>query len=420
MAMTPLGMRLHIGIFGIRNAGKSSLMNSLLGKQVSIVSPEPGTTADPVKGSLHIEGINPALLIDTAGIDDSGDLGLLRSKTAEKVLESIDLALLVVSANQLDEDEKTILHRFKSIGIPVIIVINKIDLTPPTDEYLKLLDNFKYPVVLVSALSGSGIDNLKEVILENIPEKWINSPPMLSDLVKKADIAAQVMPIDIEAPMGRILLPQAQAVREVIDCEGVSIISKETELKEALSFLKEPPELVVTDSQAFKLVSELTPKNSRLTSYSTLFARHKGDLPSFVAGVRGVDTLKDGDLILVAEACIHHPIGNDIGRIQIPKKLQDYTGKKLNFEFMQGKDFPEDLKHYKMIIHCGSCMFNRRQLLHRIMKAEQQGVFITNYGVLLAYLSGVLNRAITPFAKTSPRIKDYLSSQNTNQGSSNE
>lgn len=405
MKNTPGSLRTHIGIFGKRNVGKSSLLNAISGKDVSIVSPESGTTADPVRKSMNIKGLGPVIFIDTAGIDDMGSLGELRIKSARKIVEAADIGIIMVEPGGWDEFEDKLYREFVERRIPMIIAVNKTDIIPLNDDEIKKLGKINGNVLSISAISGKGIEELIAEIVRVSDEFPEEDPPMLLDLVDPGDIVVQVMPIDIEAPMGRILLPQVQGVRDVLDADAISIVVKETELKEAMEGLKHPPDLVVTDSQAFTLVNSLTPPRSRLTSYSTLFARVKGDLSAYVRGARAVDDLQDGDTLLVAEACVHHPIGNDIGRIQIPAKLQKFTGKKLNFDFVQGKGFPEDLSPYKLIIHCGACVFNRKQQLSRIREAKKQGVPISNYGVVLAHLSGILPRAIEPFFRVYPELK---------------
>lgn len=408
MRKTPSALRLHIGIFGRRNVGKSSLMNRLSGKETSIVSETPGTTTDPVQKSMELESLGPVVLVDTAGIDDLESLGKERVKAARKVIQSTDLAILTVEPGIWGEFEDRLAQEFGENNIPMVIAVNKVDKTQPDNDWLKEISHGTISVEPVSAITGEGMDDLLWRLVETAPDEWINSPPVLVDLIKPDDVVIQVMPIDIEAPLGRILLPQVQAVRDVIDGEGISIVVKETELQDALDALDGDPDLVVTDSQAFALVSRLTPPQVAMTSYSTLYARCKGDLPSYIRGARAVDFLKDGDKILVAEACVHHPIGNDIGRIQIPAKMQKYTGKKLEFDFVQGKDFPADLTPYKLVVHCGACVFNRKQTLYRIRNVQKQGVPVSNYGVTLATLAGVLPRAIKPFFKIYPDLKELF------------
>ena len=405
MKNTPGSLRLHIGIFGKRNVGKSSLLNSIAGKNVAIVSPEAGTTADPVRKSMKIEGIGPVIFIDTAGLDDIGSLGEKRIKSAQKIMEATNLAVILIEPGKWDKFEDRLVEEFRERQIPSITAVNKTDILSLPDKDREKLTRLNGTPIAISAKTGEGIEHLKNEIVSVSNQALVEDPPMLLDLVKPGEIVIQVMPIDIEAPMGRILLPQVQGVRDVLDADAVSIVVKETELKETMESLNQPPDLVVTDSQAFTLVNSLTPPETRLTSYSTLFARVKGDLATYVEGAKAIDDLKDGDTVLVAEACVHHPIGNDIGRVQIPAKMQKFTGKKLNFEFVQGKGFPSDLSPYKLVIHCGACVFNRKQQLFRIREAKRQGIPITNYGTGLAHLSGILPRAIEPFFDVYPHLR---------------
>lgn len=405
MNKTPGSLRLHIGIFGRRNAGKSSLMNAIAGSDVSIVSETAGTTTDPVRRSLFIEPLGPVLLVDTPGIDDSGDLGALRINTARNVSHRVDMAIIVIESGKWGDFEKILLKDFEKNNVPAIIAVNKADAARPAGEWLASAAFEGLNPVVVSAETGEGLNSLMWQLVDRAPEEWISSPPVLKDLLKPGRIVVQVMPIDKEAPMGRILLPQVQAVREVADSECISLVTKETQLKATLESLKTPPFMVVTDSQAFGLVAPLTPEITLLTSYSILFARHKGDLPSFISGAMALEKLQDGDRVLMAEACVHHPIGNDIGRVQIPKRISLFAGKKLHFDFVQGSDYPDDLSPYRLIVHCGGCVFNRRSMLHRIQEARSQGVAVTNYGVLLARMAGVLERAIKPFFSVYPHLE---------------
>ncbi len=413
MKGTPGSLRLHIGILGRRNVGKSSLINSIAGMEVAITAPEPGTTTDPVKLSINLNPLGPVVLIDTAGIDDMGDLGNLRIDSARKAMESMDMAMLVVTGDQWGSYEEDILNRFPGENIPVVIVQNKSDLGPPAKEVSQRIIETGLPAVAVSALKGIGMQDLIGRLIDSAPASWIESPPVLGDLIKPGQLVVQVMPIDIEAPVGRILLPQVQAVREVLDSGGISVVMKETEFQRAMEGFSSPPHMVITDSQAFGLIAPLTPESSLLTSYSILFARHKGDLASYIRGTEALDSLSDGDQVLMAEACVHHPLGNDIGRVQIPRRISLYSGKKLNFTHVQGKDFPEDLSPYRLVVHCGGCVVNRRGILHRIQRANQQGVAITNYGVLLAKVNGILNRAVKPFISVYPELENVISKIST-------
>lgn len=393
MTSAPSGLRLHVGIFGKRNVGKSSVMNRIIGKDASIVSEQPGATTDAVRRTVRIDGAGPVTFIDTAGLDDVDETGLRRVKATRQAMQSADVAIIVIEQGEWTELEKELAVDLQKREVPAIAAVNKIDTAPLLEDTF----NPGIPVVHISAKTGAGFDQLLNLIKEQAPDDPARSHPMLKDLVNPGEVVIQVTPIDAEAPVGRILLPQVQSVREVIDAGGISIVVKETELNDSLDVLEEKPDLVVIDSSKFKFVADILPEDVALTSNSVLLARCRGDLSSFVEGVRVVDDLKDNDRILMAEACVHHPVENDIGRVQIPQRLLKYTGKKLNFEFLQGKDFPEDLSPYSLIIHCGACVFNRRQMIYRTVEAASQNIPITNYGIILAKLSGVLERSIAPF-----------------------
>lgn len=397
MKDTPKGMRLHIGIFGRRNVGKSSLLNALTRQQVSIVSDVPGTTTDPVEKPMEMLPLGPVLFIDTAGIDDVGALGEMRADRTRNVFERTDLGILVAEGDCWGEFEEAILAELESRKTPVIAVFNKMDIANPKAEILSVLKSRKIPEVRTVASNGHGMLELREALIRSAPEAFVDSPPVLGDLIAPGELVVLVVPIDLEAPKGRLILPQVQSIRDVLDHDSYCMVVKERELRDALDHLKRPPALVVTDSQAFLRVSGDTPKEVPLTSFSILFARLKGDLKEFVRGVRAVDKLKAGDKILVLEACAHHPIGEDIGRVKIPRWVRQYTGIELEFVHMQGHDFPRDLSPYQLVIHCGSCMLNRREVISRILRCREAGVPITNYGVAITYSLGVLDRALSPF-----------------------
>lgn len=394
MYKTPASGRLHIGIFGRRNTGKSSLINAISGQKLAIVSDIAGTTTDPVKKAMEILPLGPCLLIDTAGIDDVGALGEERVKKTLKVLQKTDLAILVVDPDQrLGEYETGLLGSFREKKIPFIVVINKSDL-PLEPKVLNDLDGL--PFLKVSAVTRAGIEELKEKIMAVAPANW--SPvPLVSDIVKPKQVVVLVCPIDVSMPQGRLILPEVQVLRDVMDADAAGYMTKDTELEAVLGSLKKQPDLVVTDSQAFSFVSKIVPAEVPLTSFSIVFARHRGDLNAYLAGAAALKTLKDGDRVLVAEACTHHVQPVDIGRVKIPKWLKEHTGKELQFETVAGGDFPEDLSPYKLVISCGGCMINRREMINRIDKAKRQGVPITNYGVLIAEINGILDRVIEPF-----------------------
>jgi len=393
----PKGFRLHIGLFGRRNVGKSSLLNALTRQDVSIVSEIAGTTTDPVEKPMELLPLGPVLFIDTAGIDDVGALGEMRVARTKQVFDRTDLGVIIVSPDGWSEFEEEILTEFQGRGIPTIVVLNKVDLAEPP---VPLLDRFKaakIPVVRTVAVKGEGILDLREALIRAAPEDFINAPSILGDLVPAGELALLVVPIDLEAPKGRLILPQVNAIRDVLDNDAYCMIVKERELRDALDRLNRPPSIVVTDTQAFLKVAGDTPPGVLMTSFSIIFARYRGDLLEFVRGALAIDRLKPGNRVLIAEACSHHPIGEDIGRVKIPRWLTQYVGGKLEFSHVQGHDFPDDVTPYDLIVHCGACMWNRREMLSRMVRCRQAGVPITNYGVAIAYSLGIFERALEPF-----------------------
>jgi len=397
MSSTPKGLRLHIGFFGRRNVGKSSLLNAITRQHVSIVSEVAGTTTDPVEKPMEMLPLGPVLFIDTAGIDEAGGLGALRVEKTRQALQRTEIAVLVAEPKVWGEFEEGLLADFAAQGTPVVVVINKTDEFAPDAELVTRLRTSKRHVVLASALTGLGLQELREALLELAPADFIDSPAILGDLVGPGELAVLVVPIDKEAPKGRLILPQVQTIRDLLDSDALCMVVKERELRNALDRLKTPPKLVVTDSQAFLKVAADTPPDVPLTSFSILMARFKGDLTAQVEGTLAIERLRSGDRVLIAEACTHHPIGEDIGRVKIPRWLTQYSGVKLNFETMQGRDFPKDLTSYKLVVHCGACMWNRRQMLSRILQCQHAGVAITNYGLTIAYSLGIFARALEPF-----------------------
>lgn len=397
MQTTPRGMRVHIGIFGKRNVGKSSILNALTKQDISIVSSTAGTTTDPVEKAMELLPLGPVLFVDTAGIDDTGALGLQRVEKTKKVIDRIDLAIVAVDSRGFDEFETMLIKEFELRKTPFITVVNKTDEAEIPQAKLNDINNYKMPVVFASALNNIGIDDLKQAIIKNVPEEFLIDPSIASDLIRAGETAVLVVPIDLEAPKGRLILPQVQTIRDLLDNDSIAIVTKERELRQTIDNLKTPPALVITDSQAFLKVSADVPKNIKLTSFSILFARFKGELNEFVRGTMQIEKLKSGDKVLVCESCTHHAIGDDIGRIKIPRWLTQYTGKKLEFIHYAGHDFPPNLSDYALIIHCGACMTNRREILSRILKAREAGVGITNYGLTIAYSLGIFERALEPF-----------------------
>jgi [FeFe] hydrogenase H-cluster maturation GTPase HydF len=393
---TPRGSRLHIALFGRRNVGKSSLINALTNQNIAIVSDVPGTTTDPVYKSMEILPIGPVVLIDTAGIDDVGDLGTLRIQKALSVLAKTDLLLLVIDpSDEAGEYEEEVVKKAEETNVPVIVVINKKDLYPDV-RLDKFTTRFHLPVIPVSAVTKQGIHDLKMAMIRSAPKDWV-SPTILGDLISPGDTVVLVVPIDLAAPKGRLILTQVQTIRDILDNDAITIVVKERELKAALQNMKEKPRLVVTDSQAFLKVGADTPKDVMMTSFSILFARYKGDLRALAEGARAIEDLKPGDKVLIAEACTHHRVEDDIGTVKIPRWLRQIVGGALDFKWVSGHELPTDVSDYKLIIHCGACMINRKEMLHRLMATQEAGVPMVNYGVLIAYVHGILKRALMPF-----------------------
>lgn len=388
---TPSADRIHIGIFGRRNAGKSSIINAITGQNLAIVSDIKGTTTDPVLKAMELLPLGPVVLIDTPGLDDEGELGELRIKKAYQILNKTDIALLVVdsSIGMTIEDEK-ILSKIQNKNIPYLIVYNKCDIFA---EAASQSDN----TISVSASTGTHIHELKEWIAALAP-KSADSLPIVRDLLKSNDFVVLVVPIDSSAPKGRLILPQQQTIRDILEAGAVSVVVKDTELKETLNNLGKKPALVITDSQAFKEVAKIVPEDIPLTSFSILFARHKGDLDIVANGTHAIEQLKDGDTILISEGCTHHRQCEDIGTVKIPRLLKNYTQADLNLEFTSGTEFPEDLSKYSLIIHCGGCTLNEREMKYRLRCAKDQNVPITNYGTAIAHMNGILRRSLEPFA----------------------
>ena len=397
MRQAPKGFRLHIGLFGRRNVGKSSLLNAITRQQVSIVSDQAGTTTDPVEKPMELLPLGPVLFIDTAGIDDEGALGALRIDRTRQALDRTDLAVVVAEAGSWDGFEDQLLAEFAEREIPAIVVFNKSDLAEPDPALVARLDEEAIPTVSTSATAGRGILDFRRALLEHAPEESLVATPILGDLVGPGEMAVLVMPIDKEAPKGRLIMPQVQSIRDLLDSDAYCLVVKERELREALGRLTRPPRLVVTDSQAFLKVAADTPPNVPMTSFSILFARFRGNLPAQVEGTLAIDELKTGDRILIAESCSHHPIADDIGRVKIPRWLTQYVGGKLHFDTVQGHDFPADLSPYRLVVHCGACTTNRREVLSRLLRCRETGVPMTNYGLTIAYSLGIFERALEPF-----------------------
>ena len=403
MNQTPMSERVHIGFFGKRNAGKSSVMNAVTGQDIAVVSEVRGTTTDPVYKSMELLPLGPVVMMDTPGIDDEGELGALRVKKSYQVLNRTDAAVLVLDGTAgVSREDAALLERIRRKKLPYIIVLNKKDaLSDPAveeqeDRVRAQLDLSEEQLLSVSAADGTGINELKERLAclaqEEGPERYI-----VRDLIGPSDLVVLVVPIDKAAPKGRLILPQQQTIRDILEADAVSVVVKENELRGTLERLGEKPKLVITDSQAFRKVAEDTPEDILLTSFSILFARYKGNLEGAVRGVAALDTLQDGDAILISEGCTHHRQCDDIGTVKIPRWIREYTGKEIRFETTSGTEFPDELGKYKLVVHCGGCMLNEREMRYRLACARDQGVSMTNYGILIAHTQGILKRSVQVF-----------------------
>jgi [FeFe] hydrogenase H-cluster maturation GTPase HydF len=406
MNQTPASERVHISFFGKRNAGKSSVINAVTGQDLAIVSSVMGTTTDPVYKTMELLPLGPVMVIDTPGIDDEGELGALRVRKSYQVLNKTDIAILVIDSTAgKGEEELELIHRFHKKGIPYLIVYNKIDLLS-TEKIKDLAMSVRAGEVLVSASDGMNIQELKEKIASLKPEDT-HKYPLIQDLIDPLDLVILVVPIDKAAPKGRLILPQQQTIRDILERGALSLVVRDTELKSTLDhFLAQGvcPKLVVTDSQAFARVSKAVPENITLTSFSILFSRYKGELEIQLKGIAALSSIEDGDRILIAEGCTHHRQCGDIGTCKMPEWIRNYTGKKPVFEFTSGTEFPDDVSSYKMVVHCGGCMLNEREMKYRIACCQDQGVPITNYGILIAQVTGILKRSLGPFPEMQKLI----------------
>ncbi len=406
MNQTPASERVHVSFFGKRNAGKSSIINAVTGQDLAIVSSVMGTTTDPVYKTMELLPLGPVMVIDTPGIDDEGELGALRVHKSYQVLNKTDIAILVIDSTAgKGEEELELIHRFHKKGIPYLIVYNKIDLLS-TEKIKDLAMSVRAGEVLVSASDGMNIQELKEKIASLKPEDT-HKYPLIQDLIAPLDLVILVVPIDKAAPKGRLILPQQQTIRDILERGALSLVVRDTELKSTLDhFLAQGvcPKLVVTDSQAFARVSKAVPENITLTSFSILFSRYKGELETQLKGIAALSSIEDGDRILIAEGCTHHRQCGDIGTCKMPEWIRNYTGKKPVFEFTSGTEFPDDVSSYKMVVHCGGCMLNEREMKYRIACCQDQGVPITNYGILIAQVIGILKRSLGPFPEMQKLI----------------
>lgn len=396
MNNTPRANRMHIGIFGKRNVGKSSLINAITNQDIALVSKTKGTTTDPVYKSMEILPIGPVVIIDTAGIDDTGELGELRVDKTLKVLDKTDIAIILIDSKEDNlQYEKNIIKMMNKENIPILGVLNKIDIN--NKDTKKLEKELDIEFFKVSAKTKRGIDKLKNRISDFSKEVEYEKKVIIADKVEKNDVIVHVVPIDEAAPKGRLILPQVQTIRDVLDNHGINIVVQDTELKETIKLFGDKVKLVITDSQAFGRIKDIVPKYIYLTSYSILFARYKGELSQFIKGIKNIQELNEEDTILISEACTHHRQKGDIGKDKIPKFLQEISNKKLNFQWSSGLNMPDDISKYSMIIHCGGCMINRKEMMNRVKKANIQNIPIVNYGIFLAYKHDILSRALEIF-----------------------
>mgnify|MGYP000252036955 CR=1 FL=1 len=408
MNQTPSSERVHIGFFGRRNAGKSSVLNAVTGQDLAVVSDVKGTTTDPVQKSMELLPLGPVVVIDTPGIDDEGELGALRVKKSYQVLNKSDAAVLVVDASLgLCEEDFAFIEHIQKKQIPYAVAFNKSDLAPSASlaKDLQYLKEHQIDFVSVSTADLSGIDTLKEKIA-TLAKTEDTKLRIVADLIHPSDFVVLVVPIDKAAPKGRLILPQQQTIRDILEADATAIVVKEYELRDTLAHLGKKPRLVITDSQVFAKVSADTPADIMLTSFSILFARYKGNLPALIKGVTALEQIEDGDKILVSEGCTHHRQCDDIGSVKLPRWIRQYTGKEPEFVFSSGTEFPADLSPYKMIVHCGGCMLNAREMKYRLACAKDQNIPMTNYGILIAYIQGILKRSVEPFPAVSMMLTE--------------
>lgn len=408
MNQTPMSERVHIGFFGKRNAGKSSVMNAVTGQDLAVVSEVKGTTTDPVYKSMELLPLGPVVMMDTPGIDDEGELGELRVKKSYQVLNKTDAAVLVIDGlSGASEEDAAMLKKIRKKQIPYTVVLNKQDLASEEikEQTIQMLGIGREQLLSVSAADGTGINELKERIAQIAKPEELERR-IIGDMISPSDFIVLVVPIDSAAPKGRLILPQQQTIRDILEADAVSVVIKEDRVRETIESLGKKPRLVITDSQAFETVAADTPEDILLTSFSILFARYKGNLEMAVKGVTTLDKLKNGDKILISEGCTHHRQCDDIGTVKIPRWIREYTGKEIQFETTSGTQFPDELGEYKLIVHCGGCMLNEREMKYRLSCAEDQGVPITNYGILIAYIKGILKRSVELFPEISSLLEE--------------
>ncbi len=400
----------HIGIFGRRNNGKSSLINALAGQEIAIVSDHAGTTTDPVKKSMEIAGIGPVILIDTAGIDDIGDLGKKRIHKTKEALKTVDLAILVITSNSFGDFETDLINDFNEYAIPYFILHNKSDLEVISDALNKYIyNNFKATVINFSSINKDNTEEIIKEIKKLMPETAYRSQSLIGDLISYGDTVLLITPIDIEAPEGRLILPQVQVIRDVLDNDGIAVVCKEREVDTYIRKMNPKPKLVVTDSQVFLKADASVPKDIPLTSFSIILARQKGDFNNYLKGTPHLSKLKDGDRILILESCTHHVSCDDIGRMKIPRWLTNYSGRMLEYEVVTGLNtLPRNIKEYAMVIQCGGCVLTRKQVINRLKPAVDAGIPVTNYGMAIAFVHGIYDRAVAPFLQLENNKTDYL------------
>ena len=405
MMKTPKSLRLHIGIFGKTNVGKSSFLNAITNQNTSIVSDIAGTTTDVVEKSMELFPIGPVTFLDTAGIDDSTEIGELRLSKTFNIIPRCDIAIIVMDFNGISDYEINLIDKFKKYNIPFIVLINKYDINPiSSTQYNKILE-YTNNIIETSSINDKQIINkLIEGLVNIIPDEFINPKSILGDKVEPSDTVILVTPIDKEAPKGRLIMPQVQTIRDLLDNDCLAYVVQENRLEQAINNLKEKPKLVVTDSQAFRTVDKIVPKDIAITSFSILFARLKGDLNSFINGCKAIELLKPNDRVLILESCSHHTIEDDIAREKIPKLLKQKLGFDLDFDYKSGHDFPP-ISRYKLIIHCGACMTNRKEILSRILIANKKNIPITNYGIVISYCLGILDRALKIFNENAKKVE---------------